>query len=65
MLMFPRCVGMSGRLHEHSIGTDGGVRERTAEEQVWRRFHQGQQWCVAECISLNRWLGAMLITKKR
>lgn len=36
---------MPGRLHEHSLGTDGGVCKRTAEEQVRGRIYPRKQ-CV-------------------
>ena len=41
-----RCVGLSGWLHEHCSGADRGVLQWTAEEQVWRCFHQGEQCAV-------------------
>lgn len=38
-----RGASIGGRLHEHRIGEDGGIREWQAEEQLWGCICQGQQ----------------------
>ena len=39
----PGSAGVPRWLHEHCNGTNRGVRERAAQEQVWRRLHPWQQ----------------------
>ena len=41
--LFPRSAGVPGRVHEHRAGAERGVCQRAAQEQIWRRLHQGQQ----------------------
>jgi hypothetical protein len=34
---------MPRRIYEYRPGTDGGVREWPAEEQIWGHVHSGEQ----------------------
>jgi hypothetical protein len=37
---------MSGRLHEHRAGTDGGARKWQSHQSIRRRVYQRKQWSV-------------------
>lgn len=47
-LLMIRYSGLPGWLYEHRNGANRGVREWSAEEQVWWCLHKRQQRCVLD-----------------